>query len=86
MMIIRTIAAMMRVLFPGPSLPLCVEQMSVCVRMCVSVSVSVNERERERVSEQMAVTERRSYPLKIILCVKETSSVTFHTRVALSLQ
>lgn len=31
MMIIRTIVAMMRVLFPGPSLPLCVQHLCVCV-------------------------------------------------------
>lgn len=76
-MIIRTIAAMMRVLFPGLSLPLCVQQMSVRVHVCQCQSEREGETESERAN---------GCPLKIILCVKETSSVTFHTRVALSLQ
>lgn len=37
MMIIRTIAVMMRVLFPRPILPLCDQQLCVCVWLCVSV-------------------------------------------------
>jgi len=68
MMIIRTIAEMIRVLFPGMNLPLCVKQLCVCVIMSVSQWKWAN-----------GSNKKRSYPLKIIESVKGTSSVTFHS-------